>query len=267
MDVKAYLDRIGVRRPVSPTLDFLKHLQEQHLLHVPFENLDIHWNRRIHLHPETLFSKIVYHRRGGLCYELNGAFGPLLQELGYRVSWISGRVRTADGGFGPEFDHMALIVQLEEPWLVDVGFGDSSRQPLPLNGEKKEDISGSYRVTQLRGTDTYTLEKKTKNRWTPEYRFTTKPRKLRDFAIMCDHQQTSVTSVFQQELILTRGTPTGRISLSNQELTLTEQGEKHKFPIRTLEERNHLMWKHFGIQPEGRNNPVRFGASSTNEGP
>ena len=38
---------------------------------------------------------------------------------------LSAEVANADGVFGPAFDHMTLMVSLEQRWLVDVGFGDS----------------------------------------------------------------------------------------------------------------------------------------------
>src|SRR5271157_4958068 len=75
----------------------------------------------IRLEPPLLYEKIVVRRRGGFCYELNGLFSQLLTALGFQVQMLSARVRRDDGGFGPEFDHMLLKVELEQPWLVDVG--------------------------------------------------------------------------------------------------------------------------------------------------
>ncbi|PTX64222.1 N-hydroxyarylamine O-acetyltransferase [Melghirimyces profundicolus] len=261
MDVEAYLARIGLGFVGKPDLETLRLLTEQHLIHVPFENLDIHHHRWIRLHCGEILNKIVRERRGGFCYELNSAFGALLRKMGYRVSMVSGRVRSAAGGFGPEYDHMALIVHLEEPWLVDVGFGNSTRQPLPLNGCRYNDISGGYRVKKVPQTEgVYALEKKDKWRWIPEYRFSTVPRRLKDFTVMCEHQQTSPTSVFRQKLIVTRATPQGRISLSNRHLTISGRGNHTKTPIRDIHERNRLIREHFGIDPDTiqptRNHPL-----------
>ena len=76
--------------------------------------------------------KIVNEKRGGFCYELNGAFAALLRALRFRVTLLSGRVARQDGSYGPEFDHLTLRVDLEEPWLADVGFGDCFLEPLRL---------------------------------------------------------------------------------------------------------------------------------------
>ena len=94
------------------------------------------------LTPSCCIDKIVVRGRGGYCYELNGLFHDLLTALGFTVQMLSARVRREDGGFGPEFDHMLLKVMLDEPWLADVGFGESFVSPLllqcrePLNWSK-----------------------------------------------------------------------------------------------------------------------------------
>ncbi len=99
-------------------------LQVAHLLAVPFENLSIHAQQPIVLEDTALFTKIVERRRGGFCYEANGLFAALLREMGFDVAMLSAGVARAEGGFGPDFDHMALMITLEQRWLVDVGFGD-----------------------------------------------------------------------------------------------------------------------------------------------
>ncbi|MCL6626583.1 arylamine N-acetyltransferase [Alicyclobacillus shizuokensis] len=78
--------------------------------------------------------------------ELNGLLGWVLRSLGYSVSLLSGRVLRDDGTYGPEFDHTLLLVELDDEYIVDVGFGDSVRSPLPLSGEVVADVSGAYRV-------------------------------------------------------------------------------------------------------------------------
>src|ERR1700690_1781469 len=119
MEVKAYLERINYKGSLLPTLETLRDLQFFHLLSVPFENLSIHANEPILLQDKSLFEKIVLRRRGGFCYELNGLFASLLRLLGFSVTLLSAGVAKKDGGFGPDFDHMTLMVLLEERWLVD----------------------------------------------------------------------------------------------------------------------------------------------------
>src|SRR3954469_4622706 len=110
MDLQAYLRRINYPGNQAPTAAILCELHRAHLLAVPFENLDIHLGRAISLNQDALFNKIVTRRRGGFCYELNGLFALLLRGLGFEVTLLAAGVARADGGFGPEFDHMTLHV-------------------------------------------------------------------------------------------------------------------------------------------------------------
>ena len=114
MNVAAYLERIGYSGGLAPGAETLRNIHRAHLFAVPFENLDIGWRREIRLNPEALVEKIVGQRRGGFCYELNGAFASLLRALGFQVTLLSARVPCADGTLGPEFDHLALRVDLDE---------------------------------------------------------------------------------------------------------------------------------------------------------
>jgi N-hydroxyarylamine O-acetyltransferase len=74
-----------------------------------------------------------WRRRGGFCYELNGLFAALLRALGFQVTMLSAQVMGRQGRFGPDFDHMTLMVLLAERWLADVGFGDSFLEPMRLD--------------------------------------------------------------------------------------------------------------------------------------
>jgi N-hydroxyarylamine O-acetyltransferase len=193
MDIAAYLARLACTGPSSPSPAALSALHLAQLFTVPFENLDI-GRRSIVLDEAAFFEKIVQRRRGGFCYELNGLFAVLLRELGFRVTLVSGRVATSTSGFGPEFDHLALLVDLDERWLVDVGFGDSFLEPLRLDS-RDVTIQGKreYRIDAADGEWTV-LRRET--RWEPQYRFTAEARALADFSGMCVYHQTSPHSSF-----------------------------------------------------------------------
>jgi N-hydroxyarylamine O-acetyltransferase len=113
--VDAYLARIGAERPARPDIGSLRDLHLRHLRTVPFENLGIHLGEDIVLESGALVAKIVDRRRGGFCYELNGAFGALLSALGFEVDLLAARVFAGDG-LGVPYDHLALRVG---PWLAD----------------------------------------------------------------------------------------------------------------------------------------------------
>src|ERR1035438_109494 len=120
--VSAYLERISYLGQVDPSAETLRGLHLAHMLAVPFENLDIHLGRPIVCDEARFLHKIINARRGGFCYELNGAFAALWCALGFNVTLLSARVAGSDGSASPEFDHLTLRVDLheDEPWLADV---------------------------------------------------------------------------------------------------------------------------------------------------
>ena len=145
--VNLYLQRIGADRPDGATAESLRRLHAAHLFAVPFENLSIHLGQPILLDEASLLDKIVGRKRGGFCYELNGAFGLLLSALGYDVALLAARV-FGDDGVGPLFDHLVLRVATPAFWLVDVGFGEHSLHPLRLEPDVNQvDPRGTFVVT------------------------------------------------------------------------------------------------------------------------
>src|SRR2546422_1042983 len=107
MERAFYLERIKVDRNLSADKETLEYLQRQHLLHVPFENLDIYMGQPILLDVAQFYQKIVRDRRGGYCYECNGLFHDLLLSLGFDSRMVSCRVMNGKK-VGPEFGHMAV---------------------------------------------------------------------------------------------------------------------------------------------------------------
>ena len=113
--VMAYLNRVGVTEPAAGDAAGLRHLHRAHQLTVPFENLSIHLAEPISLDERDLIDKIVRRRRGGFCYELNGAFALLLEALGARVSRVAARVY-GEAGLGPPFDHLSVDIAVLRCW-------------------------------------------------------------------------------------------------------------------------------------------------------
>lgn len=247
-DVGAYLKRIEYSGPTRPTIATLRALHQAHLLTVPFENLDIHLGRPIVLDPAALFRKIVQQRRGGFCYELNGLFAILLTELGFKVRLLSARVARESGDFGPEFDHLVLLVQLSERWLADVGFGDHFRSP-PRLDERREQVDGrrAYRLTRGRGGLTL-WEREGRGAWDAQYVFTLRARRFADFAAICRYHQTSPESSFTRKRICSRATPGGRVTLSDMRLIITENGVRRETLLSTTAEYMAALDAHFGIR-------------------
>lgn len=220
----AYLARIGAPRPAALDAAALRALHRAHLMAVPFENLSIHLSEPISLAEQDLLGKIVTRRRGGFCYELNGAFALLLEALGARVDRLAARVQ-GEGGLGPPFDHLALAVHLADgtgPWLADVGFGSHSSHPLHFGRrDEQDDPAGRFRLADTGDGDVDVIKD-----GVPQYRLERRPRSLADFAPTCWWQQTSPDSHFTRGTICSRLTDDGRISLSGRTLIRTSHGAR-----------------------------------------
>lgn len=252
VDIQAYLSRINYQGSIEANIEILRAIHQAHLLAVPFENLDIHLGRPITLDTDRLYEKIVNFYRGGFCYELNGLFAALLHELGFNVQRLSARVANEQGGFGIPFDHMTLIVNLEQIWLVDVGFGDSFREPLLLNTDGvsiynavQEQPMGRYRISEEGESLIYWREEA--EGWKPQYKFRVQPYDLADFQNGCDYHQTSPKSSFTQRRICSLATADGRISLSDMKLYITTNGKRVERDVRSEAEYSQLLKERFGV--------------------
>lgn len=114
-----------------------------------------------------------------------------------------------DAQLGPEFDHLSLAVTLEQPYLVDVGFGDCFRAPMPLAKAVQSDVSGRYRLVQDESPAELVLEHAAQKHWRPLYRVSREPRLLSSFAGMNAWQQTSPDSPFTGHAVFTLARPWG----------------------------------------------------------
>ena len=258
MNIEAYLKRIHYNGSLVPNAETLRALQVAHLRAVPFENLSIHAGEPIVLEQDALFTKIVEHRRGGFCYEANGLFAGLLRALGFEVAMLAAGVATRDGEFGPDFDHMTLMVTLGRRWLVDVGFGESFVEPLLLDS-REEQVQGSrsFRIVED-GTHLILMRRNEGEDWLPQYRFTLQPYTFSDYEEMCRFHQTSPESHFTKNTICSRATEDGRITLSGMRL-ITTTGPQHTRDERTLsskEEYDQILREQFGVVMK---NPLTIG--------
>jgi N-hydroxyarylamine O-acetyltransferase len=229
----AYLRRMDVSRPAVLDAAALRALHRAHLCTVPFENLDIHLGKPISLDSGDLLAKIVTARRGGFCYELNGAFALLLEALGAEVDRVAAKVYRPDR-LGPLFDHLALIVRLPGdggPWLADVGFGSHSTYPLRLDDRAEQsDPGGRFRLADAAegDVDVY-LDGE------PQYRLERRARPLADFAPTCWWQETWPESHFRDGTVCSLLTEGGRISIAGGTLITTVGAERTEEKLPTDE--------------------------------
>jgi N-hydroxyarylamine O-acetyltransferase len=205
MKLDAYLKRIQYDGNVKPDLATLTAMHRGHLLNIPYENLDIHRDCPLTTDVTQIYEKIVNQHRGGWCFEMNGLLSWALREAGFSVTLMSsfvGRDKVEETGAG---DHLILRVELDKPYLADVGFGNGFLEPLPL-------AEGTYQQGYL----TYGLSQHD-NRWWftnhqfggPGYDFDLEPYQLSDFAGQSTRLQTSPESGFVKTTVCMGFTPDG----------------------------------------------------------
>ncbi len=249
IDVERYLRRTGYEALSLPTLEYLKRLHKNHLLSIPFENLDIHWQREIVLEIEKIYGKIVLSKRGGFCYELNGLFYVLLLNLGFNCRLISCRVFNDEVEESADYEHMAIIVDVEgDLYLVDVGFGELFLEPKNIAIDQVLIDYNKYFKFSLSANDEYVLYSSSNaSSFKKEYIFSTKKKQFIEFMPRCAWQQTSKDSHFTQNKVCSIATLDGRITLSNDKLIKTVKGVKQETKLLNADDFNSKLKELFGI--------------------
>lgn len=250
MDLPAcdrYLRRLGVAGPLPVTYDSLERLHVAHMMSVPFENLSVMLGEAVRLDEDALLDKLLARRRGGFCYELNGAFALLLRALGFEVDLLAGEVGS-EQGYGPPFDHLLLRVGCDDgDYLADVGFGDSFLRPIGLSGDISLQHGVSYRL--LRDGDARILERRLPGSgWRGLYRFRQDVYDIAAFEPMCRFHQHDPASHFTRNLICSRARPDGRITLSGARLIVTLGGDRLEQPIADAGALQRCLQRHFAIE-------------------
>jgi N-hydroxyarylamine O-acetyltransferase len=259
IDVDGYLARIGAPRPQRADAAALAELQRLHLRAVPFENLSIHLGEDIDLAYGPLVDKVVRRRRGGFCYELNGAFAALLSGLGYQVTLLEARVFPPGGGAALPYDHLTLSVTPQDgsgPWLTDVGFGGFTERPLLLDVRgPQRDAGGIFELVDAEHGDVDVLQK-----GEPQFRMSMRPRELSEFVATCWYHRTSPDSHFTRSLVCSKPTEYGRVTLSGRTLKETVAAKSKETQLPDEAAVLEAYRRHFGIELDRE--PVRgtFGA-------
>lgn len=217
MNLEDYLARIGFAGAPRPDLATLSALVAAHVESVPFENLDVQRRRPVTLAAEDAFAKVVGRRRGGWCYELNGLFGWALGEIGFAVRRLGAGVLVDRLGESQRDTHLCLLVTLDAPYLVDVGFGSSLAAPLPLR--EGERMDAPFTVGLQRVGDGWRFVERLGDGEPFTFDFTTAPADEARLLAASDRQQTDPDSPFRRRLVAQRRSGDAHLSLRGDQLT------------------------------------------------
>ncbi|MGV0810908.1 arylamine N-acetyltransferase [Mycolicibacterium boenickei] len=257
LDLAAYLNRVGYQDSVSADLDTLQNIVAAHGRSIPFENLDPLLGIPVgDLSAEALSDKLVTRRRGGYCYEHNGLLGYALDELGYDVDRLAGRVvwmKEPDAPL-PALTHNVLAVTVPGEagrYLVDVGFGGQTlSSPIRLQADTVQQTRHEpYRLLEL-PTDhgqEYELAAQIRGAWQPLYRFTTVPQPRIDLEVGSWYVSTHPGGIFVVGLTAALVTDEARFNLRGRNLAIHGRGGTERIRFDTAAQVLDALTERFGI--------------------
>ncbi len=231
MNLEQYLQRIKYTGSLEVNLETLVGVHRNHLLHIPYENLDIHFGRTMELSPTRAFEKIVLERRGGWCYEMNGLLAWALREIGFEVQYLA----CAVGQNNASANHLALKVNLEQAYLADVGFGNGLLEPIPLSPGVYKQQSRAFALEQHGEHWQFEIPSVGVGAIGNSFDFRLEPQKPEHFQERCTYLQTSPESGFVRVVVCHRMFETGVQSLRGTVLQTISNGIETS---RTLENRD-----------------------------
>lgn len=208
------LMRIGLNAVPDPPLRRLQALHRAMTQTVPFENIAILEGKTISLEPSAIFAKVVEHRRGGYCFELNALLADLLESMGYTVERLIGRV-WANGAPAPPLTHMALRVTVDDQrYLCDVGFGGGTlREPLPWKMGVTADQPPDCSRLETADSGETMLQRQANGEWKNLYSLLPCTVRRQDYIPANHYTSTHPDSYFTQAPVAALLTETGRITL------------------------------------------------------
>lgn len=218
-----YLSRIGFDGEVDVDVATLTQLVQKQLRSIPFENTEVQAGRIPSMVPEEIVDKVLVHKRGGYCYEINGVFAMALTAIGFE--WYFAGARPMFYPMRRPKTHMVVIVRFEgRDYLCDTGFGGYAlRAPMEImKGEAVQDgdrfhmelIDGEYVVSSL-----------VQGEWQRQYGFALQPQEWIEFSLANHFNATHPDTIFTQKKLAIMQTPKGRKILVDNQLKLIENGE------------------------------------------
>jgi arylamine N-acetyltransferase len=239
VDLTGYFARVGYRGPADPTIEVLTDLVAAHNRSIPFENLDPVFGVPIDdLSVAALTDKLVYRRRGGYCYEHNGLMGFVLEELGFGVDRLAGRVvwmSEPDSPLPAQTHHVLSVTVPGVPGrrLVDVGFGGQTlTSPIRLTaGPVQQTRHEPYRLTE--GVDGLVLEAQVRGAWQALYEFTERPQPRIDLEVGSWYVSTHPASPFVVGMTAALVTDDARWNLRGRNLAVHRDGKTEKIRFDT----------------------------------
>lgn len=212
--IQTYFQRLGLPLPVTQpacSRALLNTLQYAHVTRIPYENLDILDGKPLPMTCDEQYQKMVLHRRGGYCFELNGIYAALLQAIGYQVKTCMGRFLRGESTIPMRRHRVILATCSEGTFICDAGVGQQApRHPLLLAPDLiQEQYGETYQVTREPFFG-YVIQTRHKGSWRPMYSFTEEEQLYVDFVMPSYYCEHAPDSFFNKGMMLSIKTHDGR---------------------------------------------------------
>ena len=248
LNLDDYFNRVGLKSSPSISETGLHELHIAQFYVIPFENLNIHLGLGINVDSESIIQKLIYKKRGGYCFELNGLMLLVLNELGFRARPLLARVHMGNPPSG-RTHQLNLVVIKNRKWIIDVGFGAGGfRNPIPLEvGEYKQDANVEIRLSKHSELG-WLYETKEKDVWKESYSFELATVIHSDIVLGNHFTTTSSLAHFTKVKTASLPTKNGRISLNETLFTRIDNGDITKRYISKDHRYLSLLKSEFGIE-------------------
>jgi N-hydroxyarylamine O-acetyltransferase len=245
MPLEDYLARVGFDGEPRPDFDTLRRLHRGHLASIPYENLGVLLGETLDFDIARIFDKLVHQRRGGWCYEMNGLFAWALETIGFRVTRLAGAVIRDRMGDDYTGNHLVLCVDLDQPYLADVGFGDGLVEPIPLTEHTIEQDRFVSKLARVEGG--WWRFHNHQHCGAPSFDFRNEPAATEQLAGMCTFLQSSDKSPFTQNVVLQRRL-NDRVEIIRNAFRMTAHPDRlERRVMQSADEMLHEMRVVFGI--------------------
>ena len=246
--VAAYLQRIGVTGKLNLDYETLCTLQRNHLLHVPYENVDIVRDIPLSLEVDAIYEKVVTRGRGGYCFELNALFAWLLKTLGFQVIDYMGRFLINETGIPMRRHRIMGVTIAGEMYLADVGVGlVIPRQPILIKPGVISHQNGEQWKLETDPFYGYILCELKEDGWRHLYSFTEEEQAEIDYVMPSFYCEKHPDSIFRSGDKIHIFTENGRKSVAGREVKIFSPNGVEVIVPRTEAEYCELLRVHFGI--------------------
>lgn len=255
IDPEAYCRRIGIpaEEARAADLSLLRRITLAHTQAIPFENLNVLMRLSVPLDLESLEAKLVRSARGGYCFEQNAYLAAMLEQFGYSVQRLAGRVvwgATAVQPWQNPRTHMLLLVNIAgERYICDVGFGGvTPTAPLPFAMNRELTTPNeTYRIIEQ--DDICLLQAEIAGNWQDVYLFDLQSQAAIDYEMANHYVATHPASQFRHTLMAARAFDGGRYHLRNRSLTIFRRGsKKEQRELQGPDEQIEALRDYFGIE-------------------